>query len=108
MLDKLKVRDKLCERGLLFTLFFQHLVKMCILYECHTRASSHCKGFVTRHLHQSIEEHITSVIGKHLKDVHSSVAFTDLAEIFSILKKCQGKLDCLIQEKPFIRERKLI
>ena len=35
------------------------------------------------------------------------VVFTDLAKMFSVLKKCQGKLDCLIQEMLFIQERKL-
>jgi len=55
-------------------------------------------GSVTPHqLHQRIEEHKASVIGKHMKEVHG-VAFTDLAEMFSVLKKCRGKLDCLIQE----------
>jgi len=62
-------------------------------------------GYARRHIHQNIKEHITSLIGKHMKEVHG-VAFTDLAEMFSVLKKCHGKLDCLIQEMPFIRERK--
>jgi len=58
--------------------------------------------YTTRHLFQSIEEHITSVIGNNMKEVHG-VKFTDPAEMFSVLKKCRGKLDCLTQEKPFIR-----
>ena len=62
-------------------------------------------GYATRYLQQNIEEHITLVIGKHMKEVHG-VALTDLAEVFSVLTKCRGKLDCLIQELPFIRERK--
>ena len=62
-------------------------------------------GYATRYLQQNIEEHITSVIGKHMREVHG-VAFTDLAEVFSVLKKCRGKLDCLVQEFPFICERK--
>ena len=62
-------------------------------------------GYTTRHLHQRIEEHKASVIGKHLKEAHG-VAFTNLAEMFSVLKKCRGKMDCLIHEMLFIRERK--
>jgi len=60
---------------------------------------------ILRHPHQRIEEHKASVIGKHMKEVRG-VAFTDLAEMFSVLKKCRGKLGCLIQEMLFIRERK--
>ena len=62
-------------------------------------------GYTTRHLHQRIDEHKASVIGKHLKEAHG-VAFTNLAEMFSVLKKCRGKMDCLIHEMLFIRERK--
>ena len=40
-----------------------------------------------------------------MKEVHG-VAYTDLAEMFSVLKKCRGKLDFLTQEMSFIRERK--
>ena len=62
-------------------------------------------GYATRHLHQNKEEHITSVIDNHMKEVHD-VAFTDRAERFSVLKKCCGKLDYLNQEMHFIRKRK--
>ena len=62
-------------------------------------------GYTTRHLHQRIEEHKTSVICKHIKEVHC-VASPDLTKMFSVLKKCQGKLDCLVNEMLLIRERK--
>ena len=38
-------------------------------------------GYTTRHLHQGIEEHKTSVIGKHIKEVHY-VASPDLTKMF--------------------------
>ena len=62
-------------------------------------------GYTTRHLHQRIEEHKASVIGKHLKEAHG-VTSTSLEEMFSVLKKFCGKMDCLIHEMLFIRERK--
>ena len=62
-------------------------------------------GYTTCRLYQRIEEHKASVVGKHMKEVNG-VALTALAQMFSILKKCRGKLDCLIQEMLFIRERK--
>ena len=40
-----------------------------------------------------------------LKEAHG-VASTSLEEMFSVLKKCCGKMDCLIHEMLFIRERK--
>ncbi len=62
-------------------------------------------GYTTRHLHQRIEEHKTSVIGKHIKEIHGVVS-PDIRNMFSVLKKCQGKLDCLVNEMLVIRERK--
>ena len=62
-------------------------------------------GYTTRHLHQRIDEHKTSVIGKHIKEIHG-VASPDISNMFSVLKKCQGKLDCLVNEMLLIRERK--
>ncbi len=44
-------------------------------------------------LHQRIEEHKSSVIGKYLKEIHG-VGSPDIRNMFSVLKKCQGKLDC--------------
>ncbi|PFX28134.1 hypothetical protein AWC38_SpisGene7132 [Stylophora pistillata] len=62
-------------------------------------------GYTTRHLHQRIEEHKASVIGKHLREAHG-VASAGLGKMFSVLKKCRGKMDCLIHEMLFIREQK--
>ena len=41
-------------------------------------------GYIRRHLHQRVEEHTNSVIGKHLKDQHS-VRPSNLRENFTIL-----------------------
>ena len=62
-------------------------------------------GYTTRHLHQRIEEHRASAVGKHINEVHAAMA-PELTKMFSILKKCQGKLDCLVHEMLLIRERK--
>ena len=55
---------------------------------------------------QRIDEHRFSAIGKHLKNVHGLYNLDDLANNFSFLKKCNGKLDCLIYEMLFIRKKK--
>lgn len=63
-------------------------------------------GYTSRHLHQRIDEHRFSAIGKHLKNDHGLYNIDDLANNFSVLKKCNGKLDCLIYEMLFIRKKK--
>ena len=62
-------------------------------------------GYTRRHLHQRVEEHKHSVIGKHLKDEHS-VKSSNLRDNFTILKKCRSKLECLIFEMLFIRKKR--
>ena len=61
--------------------------------------------YTNRHLDQQIEEHRASAIGTHVKGWHGT-SNPELLKQFSVLKKCQGKLDCLIREMLFIRERK--
>ncbi len=62
-------------------------------------------GYTTRHLHQRIEEHKAPVIGLHIKEIHD-VTSPDLTKMFSVLKKCQGKLDCLVKKMLLIRDRR--
>ena len=52
-------------------------------------------GYSCRHLHQRVEEHKHSVIEKHLRDMHRLTP-DNLIENFKVLKKCRGKLECLI------------
>ena len=63
-------------------------------------------GYTSRHLHQRIDEHRFSAIGKHLKNNHQVDTIGDLTSNFTILKKCQGKLDCLIFEMLWIRKKR--
>ena len=60
-------------------------------------------GYTARHLHQRINEHKYSAIGRHLEQ--HGLLKTDLAnKQFSVLKKCRSKFDCLMFEMLFIRE----
>ena len=60
-------------------------------------------GYTARHLHQRINEHKYSAIGRHLKQ--HGLLKTDLVDKqFSVLKKCRSKLDCLVFEMLFIKE----
>jgi hypothetical protein len=56
-----------------------------------------------RHLHQRIAEHKFSAIGKHLSDSHGDKNLLDESQ-FCVLRKCQGKFDCLINEMLFIKK----
>ena len=66
-------------------------------------------GLTTRHLFQRIEEHCrsSSSICKHLQGDHDvdprSINFTNN---FTVLKKCQEKMDCLIYEMLLIKKNK--
>ena len=80
--------------------------QQCIVYEfkcdlCHADYVEYTR----RHLFQRIEEHKHSAIGKHLRDAHNQ-RNKDLQEQFTILKKCRGKLKCLIYEMLFIKDKK--
>ena len=63
-------------------------------------------GYTSRHLHQRIDEHRYSAIGNHLKNDHGLETIGDLTNNFSVLKKCNGKLDCLIYEMLFIKKKR--
>ena len=59
-------------------------------------------SFTARHLHQRISEHCYSAIGKHLLTQHDNKR-AKIDHLFKVLKKCRGKLDCLIYEMLFIK-----
>ena len=63
-------------------------------------------GYTSRHLHQCIDEHHFSV-GKHLKNDHGNKTIGNLTSNFSVLKNCNGKLDCRIYEMLFIKKPSL-
>ena len=61
-------------------------------------------GFTARHLHQRIVEHKNSAIGKHFSTAHGDTNLLKESHLH-ILKKCQGKFDCLVYEILFIEQR---
>ena len=81
--------------------------QQCVVYnyQCDL-CNAEYVGYTSRHLWQRIDEHRFSAIGKHLKNDHGLYNIDDLANNFSVLKKCNGKLDCLIYEVLFIRKKK--
>ena len=59
-------------------------------------------GYTRRHLQQRVEKHKHSVIGKH------NVRPSNFRENFTIvINKCRSKLECLIFEMSYIREKRL-
>ena len=76
----------------------------CVVYkfECDLCDADYV-GYTARHLHQRINEHKYSTIGKHLEQ--HGLLKNDLADKqLSVLKKCRSKFDCLIFEMLFIKE----
>ena len=58
-------------------------------------------------LTQRFDDSMSSLaIGKHLKNDHGLETIGDLSNNFSVLKKCNGKLDCLIYEMLFIKKKR--
>ena len=62
-------------------------------------------GYTCRYLHQRVEEHKHSVIGKHFRDVHDLTP-DNLIKNFKVIKKCRGKLECLIYEMLLIKNKR--
>ena len=81
--------------------------QQCVVYnyKCDL-CSAEYVGYTSRHLHQRIDEHRYSVIGNHLKKDQGLETIGDLTNNFSVLKKCNGKLDCLIYEMLFIKKKR--
>ena len=62
-------------------------------------------GYTARHLFQRVAEHKNSAIGKHFHEAHGRR--DRLNESHSkILRKCQGKFDCLVFEMLYIKKFK--
>jgi hypothetical protein len=61
-------------------------------------------GYTSRHLHQRIDEHKYSAIGKHRYSDHGQTSPVP-PDCFHILKKCVSKFDCLIYEMLFIKSK---
>ena len=62
-------------------------------------------GYTARHLHQRIEEHKYSAMGRHRLADHGRTTAPPAAS-FSVIKKCASKFDCLIHEMFYIKELK--
>ena len=75
-------------------------------FKCHLCDANYI-GYMCRHLHQRVEEHKHSVIGKHFLEKHNSKRM-NLNTNFKVLKKCRGKLECLIFEMIIIRNKRRI
>ena len=76
----------------------------CVVYkfECDLCNADYV-GYTAHHLHQRINEHKYSAIGRHLEQ--HCLSRNDLVDNqFSVLKKCRPKFDCLIFDMLFIKE----
>ena len=53
------------------------------------RDAEYVRGYTSRHLHQRIDEHHHSPIGRDLKNVHGLKTIGELSSNFFVLKKCR-------------------
>ena len=61
--------------------------------------------YTARHLHQRIAEHKYSAISRHFVEAHGSNHLLKENQ-FRVLRKCQGKFDCLVFEMLFTKNLK--
>ena len=61
-------------------------------------------GYTARHLFQRVTEHKNSAIGNHFHEAHGRRDLLNESH-FKILRKCQGKFDCLVFEMLFIKKQ---
>ena len=77
-------------------------------FSCPLCDAEYILGLTTRHLFQRIEEHCcsSSSICRHLQQDHDTTprSLDKLATIFAVLRKCQGKMDCLVYEMLLIKK----
>ena len=62
-------------------------------------------GYTSRHLHQRIDKHYDTAIGRHVKEKHGEDA-ERIVNCFSVLRKCQGNYDCLLCEMLHVKQHK--
>ena len=80
--------------------------KQCVVYHfsCDLCDADYV-GYTARHLHQRIAEHKNSAIGRHFLEAHGRNNLLNENQ-FTVLRKCQGKFDCLVFEIFFIKNLK--
>ena len=73
---------------------------------CHKPGTSYI-GYTMRHLRERVEEHKhkQSSICKHYMSKHGTI-LRDLTENITVLRKCNGKFECLLYEMLFIQKEK--
>ena len=77
------------------------IAQQCLVYHCQCGlCDADYVGYTARHIHQRIVEHKHSAIGKHLSQAHGNNNINEGQ--LTILKKYQGKFDCLVYEMLFI------
>ena len=62
-------------------------------------------GLTARHFFRCVNEHKNSVIGNHFHEAHGRRDCLNVSH-FKILRKCQGKFDCLVFEMLHIKKFK--
>ena len=80
--------------------------RQCVVYHfvCDLCAADYV-GYTARHLFQRVAEHKNSAIGKHFHEGHGRRDRLNESH-FKILRKCQGKFDCLVFEMLYIKKLK--
>ena len=80
--------------------------RQCVVYRfSYDLCDADYVGYTARHLHQRIAEHKYSAIGRHFVEAHGSNHLLKENQ-FRVLRKYQGKFDCLVFEMLFTKNLK--
>ena len=80
--------------------------KQCVVYHFSCdMCNADYVGYTARHLHQRIAEHKNSAVGRHFLEAHGNNNLLKENK-FTVLRKCQGKFDCLVFEMLFMKNLK--
>ena len=81
--------------------------QQCVVYRfvCDLCDADYVGYTAARHLFQRVAEHKNSAIGKHFHEAHGRRDRLNESH-FKILRKCQGKFDCLVFEMLYITKFK--
>ena len=80
--------------------------RQCVVYyfKCYL-CDAHYVGYTARHLNQHIAEHKNSAIARYFLQARGSKDLLKEYQ-FKVLRKCQGKFDCLVYEMLLIKSLK--
>ena len=100
--------DSISLNFILVPLFMFVVNQQCVVYHflCDLCDADYV-GYTAQRPHQHIAEYKNSAIGRHFLEAHVNKNVLKECQ-FTVLRKCQGKFECLVFKMLFIKKLSLI